>query len=116
MAYLATVCDFNLAATNMYVLNSNDVDILPNDTMQIGEEVRLKAIDGGMLPEDGFLYFRFSTNSAGVLTPTYYPVNPDTAVEDVVVDKRRNKIICTPDGKIYIIVGEDRYTILGEKL
>ena len=116
MAYLATVCDFNLAATNMYVLNSNDVDILPNDTMQIGEEVRLKAIDGGMLPEDGFLYFRFSTNSAGVLTPTYYPVNPDTAVEDVVVDKRRNKIICTPDGKIYILVGEDRYTILGEKL
>jgi hypothetical protein len=63
-----------------------------------------------------FLYFRFSTNSSGVLTPTFYPVNPDTAVEDVVTDQRRRQIICTPDGKIYIIVGEDRYTILGEKL
>lgn len=115
-AYLATVCDFYLVETNMYVLNKSDVDILPNDTMQIGEEVRLKAIDGGMLPEDGFLYFRFSTASAGVLTPTFYPVNPDTAVEDVVADKRRNKIICTPDGQIYILVGEERYTILGEKL
>jgi hypothetical protein len=105
-----------MVETNMYVLNSSDVDILANDTMQIGEEVRLKAIDGDMLPEDGFLYFRFSTNSSGVLTPTFYPVNPDTAVEDVVTDQRRRQIICTPDGKIYIIVGEDRYTILGEKL
>lgn len=115
-AYLATICDFNLVETNMYVLNSSDVDILSNDTMQIGEEVRLKAIDGGMLPEDGFLYFRFSSASAGLITPTFYPVNPDTAVEDVVTDQRRRQIICTPDGKIYIIVGEDRYTILGEKL
>lgn len=115
-AYLATVCDFNMVATNIYVLNSSDVDILPNDTMQIGEEVRLKAIDGGMLPEDGFLYFRFSSTSSGVLTPTFYPVNPDTAVEDVTTDPRRRQIICTPDGRIYILVGEDRYTILGEKL
>lgn len=116
MAYLATVCDFNMVETNMYVLNSSDVDILANDTMQIGEEVRLKAIDGDMLPEDGFLYFRFSTNSSGILTPTFYPVNPDTAVENVITDQRRRQIVCTPDGKIYIIVGEDRYTILGEKL
>lgn len=116
MAYLATVCDFNMVATNIYVLNSSDVDILPNDTMQIGEEVRLKAIDGGMLPEDGFLYFRFSTNSAGIITPTFYPVNPDTSVDNVIVDKQRNRIICTPDGRIYILVGEERYTILGEKL
>lgn len=115
-AYLAYTCDFNLTATNMYVLNSSDVDILANDTMVIGEEVREKAIGHSLLPEDGFLYFRCYTEDDGVVTPTFYPVNPDTSVDNVIVDKQRNRIICTPDGRIYILVGDDKYTILGEKL
>ena len=115
-AYMATQCDFNMVPTNMYVLNSSDVDILPNDTMVIGEEVRVKAIENERLPEDGFLYFRFYSKKLGVLTTTAYRIDDTGIFSPVIKDTVKRNIICTPDGRIYILVGEDRYTILGEKL
>ena len=118
-AYLADTCDFYLAANNEHVLNYNDVDILPNDTMVIGADVQMEAIDFGALPGHGFLYFRFHSPQAGVLTTTIIKDNqqgPTTGVEDADVEDASRRIVCTPDGHIYILVGKDRYTILGEKL
>lgn len=118
-AYLADTCDFYLAANNEHVLNYNDVDILPNDTMVIGADVQMEAIDFGALPGHGFLYFRFHSPQAGVLTTTIIKDNqqgPTTGVEDTDVEDASRRIVCTPDGHIYILVGKDRYTILGEKL
>lgn len=115
-AYMATQCDFNMVATNMHVLNTEDVDILPNDTMVIGEEVRVKAIDNERLPEDGFLYFRFYSKKSGVLTTTAYRIDNTGIFSPTIKDTDKRRIICTPDGRIYILVGEERYTILGEKL
>ena len=118
-AYLGYTCDFNLSATNKYVLNGNDVDILPNDTMVIGEEVRMKAIDWGRLPEDGFLYFRFHGQSDGVLTSSIIDRGnggPTTGIDNVSSDMQRHQLFCTPEGVIYILVDGERYTLLGEKL
>ena len=118
-AYLADTCDFYLAANNEHVLNYNDVDILPNDTMVIGADVQMEAIDFGALPGHGFLYFRFHSPQAGVLTTTIIKdeqQGPITGVEDTDVEDASRRIVCTPDGHIYILVGKDRYTILGEKL
>lgn len=118
-AYLGYTCDFNLSATNKYVLNGNDVDILPNDTMVIGEEVRMKAIDWGRLPADGFLYFRFHGQSDGVLTSSIINRGndgPTTGVDNVSSDVQRHQLFCTPEGVIYILVDGERYTLLGEKL
>ena len=118
-AYLADTCDFYLAANNEHVLNYNDVDILPNDTMGIGADVQMEAIDFGALPGHGFLYFRFHAPQAGVLTTTIIKdeqQGPITGVEDTDVEDASRRIVCTPDGHIYILVGKDRYTILGEKL
>jgi hypothetical protein len=118
-AYLADTCDFYLAANNEHVLNYNDVDILPNDTMVIGADVQMEAIDFGALPGHGFLYFRFHAPQAGVLTTTIIKdeqQGPITGVEDTDVEDASRRIVCTPDGHIYILVGKDRYTILGEKL
>lgn len=122
-AYLADTCDFKLTPKNKHVLNKSNVDILPNDTMIIGEEVRTLVINEGRLPDDGFLYFRFYSQDSGILT-TSYPGSSDpgnnpgtgTGVDNTVVGDALRRIICTPDGTIYILVGEDRYTILGEKL
>jgi hypothetical protein len=123
LAYLGYTCDFSLTIYNKYVLNKSDVDILPNDTMIIGEEVRTQAINNGKLPDDGFLYFRFYSPDSGILT-TSYPGSSDsgngpglgTGVDNTMVGDALRRIICTPDGTIFILVGEDRYTILGEKL
>lgn len=118
-AYLGYTCDFNLSATNKYVLNGNDVDILPNDTMVIGEEVRMKAIDWGRLPADGFLYFRFHGQSEGVLTSSIINRGnggPATGIDNVSSDVQRHQLFCTPEGVIYILVDGERYTLLGEKL
>ena len=118
-AYLGYTCDFNLSATNKYVLNGNDVDILPNDTMVIGEEVRMKAIDWGRLPADGFLYFRFHGQSEGVLTSSIINRGnggPTTGIYNVSMDVQRHQLFCTPEGVIYILVDGERYTLLGEKL
>lgn len=118
-AYLGYTCDFNLSATNKYVLNGNDVDILPNDTMVIGEEVRMKAIDWGRLPADGFLYFRFHGQSDGVLTSSIINKGnggPTTGIDNVSSDVQRHQLFCTPEGVIYILVDGERYTLLGEKL
>lgn len=118
-AYLGYTCDFNLSATNKYVLNGNDVDILPNDTMVIGEEVRMKAIDWGRLPADGFLYFRFHGQSDGVLTSSIINRGnggPTTGIDNVSSDVQRHQLFCTPEGVIYILVDGERYTLLGEKL
>lgn len=118
-AYLGYICDFNLSATNKYVLNGNDVDILPNDTMVIGEEVRMKAIDWGRLPADGFLYFRFHGQSEGVLTSSIINRGnggPTTGIDNVSSDVQRHQLFCTPEGVIYILVDGERYTLLGEKL
>lgn len=123
LAYLGYTCDFSLTIYNKYVLNKSDVDILPNDTMIIGEEVRTQAINNGKLPDDGFLYFRFYSPDSGILT-TSYPASsdpgngpgPGTGVDNTMVGDALRRIICTPDGTIFILVGEDRYTILGEKL
>lgn len=118
-AYLGYTCDFNLSATNKYVLNGNDVDILPNDTMLIGEEVRMKAIDWGRLPADGFLYFRFHGQSDGVLTSSIINRGnggPATGIDNVSSDVQRHQLFCTPEGVIYILVDGERYTLLGEKL
>ena len=118
-AYLGYTCDFNLSATNKYVLNGNDVDILPNDTMVIGEEVRMKAIDWGRLPADGFLYFRFHGQSEGVLTSSIINRGnggPTTGIDNVSSDVQRHQLFCTPEGVIYILVDGERYTLLGEKL
>lgn len=118
-AYLGYTCDFNLSATNKYVLNGNDVDILPNDTMVIGEEVRMKAIDWGRLPADGFLYFRFHGQSDGVLTSSIINRGnggPATGIDNVSSDVQRHQLFCTPEGVIYILVDGERYTLLGEKL
>ena len=122
-AYLADTCDFKLTPKNKHVLNKSNVDILPNDTMIIGEEVRTLVINEGRLPDDGFLYFRFYSQDSGILT-TSYPGSSDpgnnpgtgTGVDNTMVGDALRRIICTPDGTIYILVGEDRYTILGEKL
>ena len=123
LAYLGYTCDFSLTIHNKYVLNKSDVDILPNDTMIIGEEVRTQAINNGKLPDDGFLYFRFYSPDSGILTTSYPgssdPGNgpgPGTGVDNTMVGDALRRIICTPDGTIFILVGEDRYTILGEKL
>ena len=123
LAYLGYTCDFSLTIYNKYVLNKSDVDILPNDTMIIGEEVRTQAINNGKLPDDGFLYFRFYSPDSGILTTSYPgssdPGNgpgPGTGVDNTMVGDALRRIICTPDGTIFILVGEDRYTILGEKL
>lgn len=118
-AYLGYTCDFNLSATNKYVLNGNDVDILSNDTMVIGEEVRMKAIDWGRLPADGFLYFRFHGQSDGVLTSSIINRGnggPTTGIDNVSSDVQRHQLFCTPEGVIYILVDGERYTLLGEKL
>lgn len=122
-AYLADTCDFKLTPKNKHVLNKSNVDILPNDTMIIGEEVRTLVINEGRLPDDGFLYFRFYSQDSGILTTSYPgssdPGNgpgPGTGVDNTMVGDALRRIICTPDGTIYILVGEDRYTILGEKL
>ena len=87
MAYLAYDCNFNLSADNKYVLNKEDIEILPNDSIVIGEKVRARAIDMGLLPEDGFLYFRFYSTSAGVLSSTYatLPVDPCDLVKPFTV-------------------------------
>lgn len=117
-AYLGYICNFNLSATNSYVLNQHDTDILPNDTMVIGEEVRALAIDWGFLPADGFLYFHFLSTSGGVLTTSIINEGGGTAtdVENVWSGNTRPQLFCTPEGMIYILVEGERYTILGEKL
>jgi len=118
-AYLGYTCDFNLTVKNKYVLNKSNVNILPNDSMIIGEEVRTKAIDQGKLPDDGFLYFRFYSEDSGILT-TSYPKKensgPATGTESTVVGDALRRIIYAPDGHIYILVDGNRYTLLGEKL
>ena len=117
-AYLGDICNFNLSATNSHVLNQHDTDILPNDTMVIGEEVRALAIDWGFLPADGFLYFHFLSTSSGVLTTSIINEGGGTAtdVENVWSGNTRPQLFCTPEGMIYILVEGERYTILGEKL
>lgn len=87
MAYLAYDCDFNLSADNKYVLNKEDIEIKPNDSIVIGENVRKRAIDMGLLPEDGFLYFRFYSTSAGTLSSSYtsLPVDPCELVKPFTV-------------------------------
>lgn len=122
-AYLADTCDFKLTPKNKHVLNKSNVDVLPNDTMIIGEEVRTLVINEGRLPDDGFLYFRFYSQDSGILTTSYPgssdPGNgpgPGTGVDNTMVGDALRRIICTSDGTIFILVGEDRYTILGEKL
>lgn len=114
-AYLADTCEFTLTANNRHVLNYNDVDIMPNDTMVIGEDVRAEAIDFGMLPADGFLYFRFQTAAAGWLTTSYdkNAGGPTTGVENTIVTKR-NQVYCTPEGRLYIVIDNKRYNILGQ--
>lgn len=117
-AYLGDICNFNLSATDRHVLNQHDTDILPNDTMVIGEEVRALAIDWGFLPADGFLYFHFLSTSSGVLTTSIINEGGGTAtdVENVWSGNTRPQLFCTPEGMIYILVEGERYTILGEKL
>ena len=117
-AYLGDICNFNLSATNSHVLNQHDTDILPNDTMVIGKEVRDLAIDWGFLPADGFLYFHFLSTSGGVLTTSIINEGGGTAtdVENVWSGNTRPQLFCTPEGMIYILVEGERYTILGEKL
>lgn len=118
-AYLGYTCDFNLTVKNKYVLNKSNVNILPNDSMIIGEEVRTKAIDEGKLPDDGFLYFRFYSEDSGILTtshPKKENSGPATGIESTVVGDALRRVICTPDGHIYILVDGNRYTLLGEKL
>ena len=114
-AYLADTCEFTLTANNRHVLNYNDVDIMPNDTMVIGEDVRAEAIDFGMLPADGFLYFRFQTAAAGWMTTSYdkNAGGPTTGVENTIVTKR-NQVYCTPEGRLYIVIDNKRYNILGQ--
>lgn len=114
-AYLADTCEFTLTTNNRHVLNYNDVDIMPNDTMVIGEDVRAEAIDFGMLPADGFLYFRFQTAAAGWLTTSYdkNAGGPTTGVENTIVTKR-NQVYCTPEGRLYIVIDNKRYNILGQ--
>ncbi len=87
MAYLAYDCEFNLSADNKYVLNKEDIEIVPNDSIVIGENVRTRAIDMGLLPEDGFLYFRFYSTSAGTLRSSYatLPVDPCELVKPFTV-------------------------------
>lgn len=119
-AYLGYTCDFKLTVKNKYVLNKSQVDISPNDSMIIGEEVRTKAIDEGKLPDDGFLYFKFYSTDSGILTTSH----PDkgntpgvgTGVDGTVVGDALRRVICTPDGHIYILVDGNRYTLLGEQL
>jgi hypothetical protein len=109
-----------LTVKNKYVLNKSQVDISPNDSMIIGEEVRTKAIDEGKLPDDGFLYFKFYSTDSGILTTSH----PDkgntpgvgTGVDGTVVGDALRRVICTPDGHIYILVDGNRYTLLGEQL
>ena len=117
-AYLGDICNFNLIATDKHVLNPHDTDILPNDTMVIGEEVRALAIDWGFLPADGFLYFHFLSTSGGVLTTSIINEGGGTAtdVENVWSGNTRPQLFCTPEAMIYILVEGERYTILGEKL
>ena len=117
-AYLGDICNFNLIATDKHVLNPHDTDILPNDTMVIGEEVRALAIDWEYLPADGFLYFHFLSTSSGVLTTSIINEGGGTAtdVENVWSGNTRPQLFCTPEGMIYILVEGERYTILGEKL
>ena len=87
MAYLAYDCEFNLSADNKYVLNKEDVEIWPNDSIVIGDNVRTRAIDMGLLPEDGFLYFRFYSTSAGTLSTSYatMPIDPCDLVKPFTV-------------------------------
>ena len=83
--------------------------------MVIGEEVRVKAIENERLPEDGFLYFRFVSTEAGLLTTSFIQngSGSTTDVEDLTIQST-HQLFIAPDGRMYLYVDGKRYNILGQ--
>lgn len=114
-AYLADTCDFKLTYSNKHVLNKKNYEIAANGGISIGKDVRTEAIDKGKLPDNGFLYFRFVSTEAGLLTTSFIQngSGSTTDVDDVTVPST-HQLFIAPDGRMYLYVDGKRYNILGQ--
>ena len=116
-AYLADTCDFKLTYSNKHVLNKKNYEIAANSSISIGKDVRTEAIDKGKLPDNGFLYFRFVSTEAGLLTTSFIQngSGSTTDVDDVTLSPSYQLYI-DADGRMYLYVDGKRYNILGQSL
>ena len=114
-AYLADTCDFKLTYSNKHVLNKKNYEIAANSSISIGKDVRTEAIDKGKLPDNGFLYFRFVSTEAGLLTTSFIQngSGSTTDVDDVTLSPSYQLYI-DADGRMYLYVDGQRYNILGQ--
>lgn len=114
-AYLADTCDFKLTYSNKHVLNKKNYEIAANGSISIGKDIRTEAIDKGKLPDNGFLYFRFVSTEAGLLTTSFIQngSGSTTDVEDLTVPST-HQLFIAPDGRMYLYVDGKRYNILGQ--
>ena len=114
-AYLADTCDFKLTYSNKHVLNKKNYEIAANSSISIGKDVRTEAIDKGKLPDNGFLYFRFVSTEAGLLTTSFIQngSGSTTDVDDVTLSPSYQLYI-DADGRMYLYVDGKRYNILGQ--
>lgn len=114
-AYLADTCDFKLTYSNKHVLNKKNYEIAANSSISIGKDVRTEAIDKGRLPDNGFLYFRFVSTEAGLLTTSFIQngSGSTTDVEDLTIQST-HQLFIAPDGRMYLYVDGKRYNILGQ--
>lgn len=114
-AYLADTCEFKLTYSNKHVLNKKNYEIAANGSISIGKDVRTEAIDKGKLPDNGFLYFRFVSTEAGLLTTSFIQngSGSTTDVEDLTIQST-HQLFIAPDGRMYLYVDGKRYNILGQ--
>ena len=97
------------------ILNKKNYAIGANGSITIGKDVRTEAIDKGRLPDDGFLYFRFYSTEAGLLTTSFIQngSGSTTDIDDVTVQST-HQLFIAPDGRMYLYVDGKRYNILGQ--
>lgn len=114
-AYLADTCDFKLTYSNKHVLNKKNYEIAANGSISIGKDVRTEAIDKGKLPDNGFLYFRFVSTEAGLLTTSFIQngSGSTTDIDDITVPST-HQLFIAPDGRMYLYVDGKRFNILGQ--
>jgi hypothetical protein len=96
-------------------LNKKNYAIGANGSITIGKDVRTEAIDKGRLPDNGFLYFRFVSTEAGLLTTSFIQngSGSTTDVDDVTLSPSYQLYI-DADGRMYLYVDGKRYNILGQ--
>jgi hypothetical protein len=96
-------------------LNKENYKIAANGSISIGKDVRTEAIDKGKLPDNGFLYFRFVSTEAGLLTTSFIQngSGSTTDVEDLTIQST-HQLFIAPDGRMYLYVDGKRYNILGQ--